>query len=194
MLLLSFIVHPFSFASRQVHFGDTTNFQPQPLCLYCHFPISKKKPLSCEEIQMRPHPALLSSAIIVTAFAQNNGATRALETPSTPTNAVVDITVTQTIEVADMPTGSTSLIYDTSPVKPNTGTPLAMPTSVFITAPSNSTQPTIATAPAGNGIASKTGVAAPSATTKSLGIALDVRISPMWQGLLGVAIVAVVLC
>lgn len=146
---------------------------------------------------MRPHLPLLSSTLLITALAQKNAATLALQSPSTPTIAVVDMTVTQTIEIADYPTDATGLIYDTSPVtlKSNTGTPMAMPTSVFITAPSsNSTKPTIATALAGNGVASKTGVATPSATTKSLGIALDVRISPMWQGLLGVAVVAVVLC
>ncbi|TLD38637.1 hypothetical protein E2P81_ATG01180 [Venturia nashicola] len=148
---------------------------------------------------MRPHLPLFSSALIFTSlvFAQNNGPTLALRSPSTPTIAIVDITVTQTIEITDYPTDATGLIYDTSPVTSNTaaGTPMAMPTSVFITAPSNSTKPTMATAAAGNGFANKTGAAKPPATTKSLGIsALDVRISPMWQGLLGVAVVAVVLC
>lgn len=71
---------------------------------------------------------------------------------------------------------------------------MAMPTSVFITAPANSTNPTVAVALSGNGIANKTGTASPSATTKSLGIALDIRITRLWQGLLGVAVAVVVLC
>ncbi|KAE9988270.1 hypothetical protein EG328_011643 [Venturia inaequalis] len=149
---------------------------------------------------MRPHLPLVFSSLIFTALAQKNDATLAFKSPLVPTSAFIDITVTQTIEIADYPTDATGLIYDTSPITSNTagGTPMAKPTSVFITSPSNSTRPTIATTLAGNAVASKTGVAgvaAPAATTKSLGISvLDVRISPMWQGLLGVAIFVVVLC
>ncbi|QDS70815.1 hypothetical protein FKW77_004790 [Venturia effusa] len=140
---------------------------------------------------MRPHLPLLSSILLTTALAKNNDTTFSIR--PAPTNAIVDVTVTQTIEIADYPTTATGLIYDTSPIKPpNAATPMAMPTSVFITAPSNSTKPTVAKTSAGTLVASKTGAATPSATTKSLGIALDVRISQMWQGLLAVAVVAVV--
>jgi hypothetical protein len=145
---------------------------------------------------MRPHLHLLPCIFTIGALAQNNGATLAVQNPApVPTVAIVDVTVTHTIEIADYPTSATGLIYDTSPVKSNTGTPLAMPTSVFITAPSsNSTKTTVATALAGNAAANKTGTALPVATTKSLGSTLDVRITRVWESLLGIAVAVVVFC
>jgi hypothetical protein len=172
--------------------------RPRLLCLlstYLHFSLPASiHPKTCNSVPMRPYLALLSCTLAIGALAQNNGATFvAAQSPSEASIAIAEITVTQTIEIADFPTGATSLIYDTSPVKPTSATPLAMPTSVFITALSNSTRPTAATALAGSGT-NRTGTAKPSATTTSLASTIDGRMLRLWEGLLSIAVAVVVFC